>query len=165
MMHSDWNSAYSELWVLPLFGDRKPFPFLQRKFNDLEGEFSPNGQWIAYASDESGKLEVYVQPFPKSGAKWMVSTKGGSLPKWRKDGKELFYLSEDSKLMAVNIKYEPAFEATPPKALFPHVFWTNYRFLRTRFPWPLMASVSLFSHPSESRNPCRSIWCSIGLPA
>ena len=123
--HQDFNSAYSELWVLPLSGDRKPFPFLQRKFNDLEGEFSPNAKWIAYASDESGKLEVYVQPFPKSGAKWMVSTKGGRLPKWRKDGKELFYLSEDSKLMAVNIKYESAFEASPPKALFTHVFWTN----------------------------------------
>ena len=118
--HSDWNST-GELWVLPLSGDRKPFPFLQRKFNYSEGKFSPNGQWIAYASDESGKLEVYVQPFPKSGAKWKISTTGGRLPKWRKDGKELFYLSEDSKLMAVAINYGPAFEASPPKALFPCV--------------------------------------------
>ena len=137
--HTGSNSAYTELWVLPLFGDRKPFPFLQRKFNDSEGQFSPNGQWIAYASNESGKNEVYIQTFPKSGAKWMVSTKGGSLPKWRKDGKELFYLSEDSKLMAVAINYGPAFEASSSQGAIYSCFLDNSCFSEPVFrcfQWP-----------------------------
>ena len=108
-----------DVWVLPLFGDQKPVPFLQTEFNERSGRFSPDGRWIAYASDESGTYQVYVQSFPTSGGKWQVSTNGGSFPAWRRDGKELFYVSEDKKIMAVEVKGEGAtFERGAPKVLF-----------------------------------------------
>ena len=111
-----------DLWVLPLFGDRKPIPFLQTEFQELDGRFSPNGRWIAYDSNESGRREVYVQPFPVSAGRWQISTNGGSDPIWRPDGKELFYLAADGKLMADPVKADAAFEAGVPKALFQTMF-------------------------------------------
>ncbi|MDQ3254066.1 MAG: protein kinase, partial [Acidobacteriota bacterium] len=114
-----------DIWVLPLEGDRQPFPLLQTEFNEAQARFSPNGKWIAYTSDESGTLQVYVQSFPATGAKWPVSTSGGDQPRWRRDGRELFYLAADGKLMAVEVKTEGTFEAGVPKPLFetriPHV--------------------------------------------
>jgi len=108
----------SDLWILPMAGDRKPFPFLQTVFNEQQAQFSPDGKWISYTSDESGAPEVYVQTFPASGGKWRISTNGGAEPQWRRDGKELFYLSADKKLMAVDIKQGSLFEAGVPKTLF-----------------------------------------------
>ncbi len=109
----------TDLWVLPLFGDQKPFPLLQTEFNERLGRFSPDGRWIAYVSDESGINQVYVQSFPASGGKWQVSTNGGYWPAWRHDGKELFYVSSDRKIMAVDVKGAGAtFETGAPKALF-----------------------------------------------
>jgi Tol biopolymer transport system component len=108
-----------DLWVLPLFGDRKPIPFLQTTFNETNGRFSPDGRWIAYVSNETGPFQVYVQSFPQSGGKWMVSTNGGTQPRWRPDGKELFYLGADRKLMVVDVKEDAnKFEAGSPRALF-----------------------------------------------
>jgi eukaryotic-like serine/threonine-protein kinase len=107
-----------DLWVLPLEGDRKPFPFLQTPFWETEAQFSPDGRWIAYRTNESRKSEVYVQTFPVSGGRWQVSTNGGHHPQWRSDGKELFYCSVDGKLMAVDVKSGGAFEAGLPKTLF-----------------------------------------------
>jgi Tol biopolymer transport system component len=107
-----------DLCVLPLDGDRKPFPFLQTPFNELSGRFSPDGRWIAYGSDESGKQEAYVQTFPASGGKWQLSTKGGMPPRWSGDGKEMFYISRDGELMAVEVKIGGTFEAGIPKVLF-----------------------------------------------
>ena len=111
-----------DLWMLPLAGDRKPIPFLQTEFNETAAQFSPDGRWIAYASDESGRYEVYVRPFnggPAAGGKWLISSNGGNWPKWRGDGKELFYLAADGKLMAVEVKGDSsAFEAADPKPLF-----------------------------------------------
>jgi serine/threonine protein kinase/Tol biopolymer transport system component len=108
-----------DLWVLPLFGDQKPFPFVQTEFNERNGRFSPDGRWIAYASDESGAYQIYVQSFPTSGGKFPVSTNGGSFPAWSRDGKELFYVSPDRKMMAVEVKGEGAtFEPAVPKVLF-----------------------------------------------
>jgi len=107
-----------DLWVLPLEGDRQPFPFLQTPFWDSDAQFSPDGRWIAYRTTESGRPEVYVQTFPASGGRWQVSTKGGHHPQWRGDGKELFYCSTDGKLMAVDVKSGGAFEAGLPKTLF-----------------------------------------------
>jgi len=110
----------SDLWILPLTGVRKPIPFAQTRFNEQHGTFSPNGHWIAYTSDESGRDEVYVQPFPPSGAKWEVSAEGGSFPRWRDDGKELFYLSANSTMMVAETKGVSAtFEAQAPRVLFP----------------------------------------------
>jgi Tol biopolymer transport system component/predicted Ser/Thr protein kinase len=92
-----------DLWALPLTGDRKPVTLVRTPFNDSQGQLSPDGRWLAYRSAESGKYEVYVQAFPPSGGKWQISTAGGEEPRWRRDGKELFYVAED-KLMAVRVK-------------------------------------------------------------
>jgi Tol biopolymer transport system component len=89
-----------DLWVLPLFGERKPFPYVNTSFNEANGQFSPDGRWVAYQSDESGQIEIYVRPFPGPGGKWQISTGGGIEPRWRRDGKELFYIAPDGKLMA-----------------------------------------------------------------
>jgi eukaryotic-like serine/threonine-protein kinase len=108
-----------DLWVAPQFGDRKPFPYLQTQFNEVDGAFSPDGHWVAYMSDESGRNETYVQAFPLSGAKFQISTGGGGEPTWRNNGSELFYRSADGNLMAVPVKLGATFEAGVPKSLFP----------------------------------------------
>jgi eukaryotic-like serine/threonine-protein kinase len=108
-----------DLWIAPQFGDRKPFPYLHAQFNESEGNFSPDGRWVAYVSDESGRNEIYVQAFPLSGAKFQISTGGGTQPTWRKDGTELFYLAADRNLMAVPIKSGATLEVGVSKSLFP----------------------------------------------
>jgi Tol biopolymer transport system component len=108
-----------DLWVLPLFGERRPEPFLRTDFQESGGRFSPDGRFVAYVSDESGRFEVYVQSFPASGGKWQVSNGGGASPRWRRDGRELFYLSADGKLMAVEVDgSSDTFEAGVPVPLF-----------------------------------------------
>jgi Tol biopolymer transport system component len=112
-----------DLWVLPLFGDRKPFPFSQTPFSKNWARFSPDGRWVAYQSNASGQNEVYVQPFREgtgagSAATFQVSTNGGTDPQWRRDGKELFYMAPDRTLMAVDVKLGSTFEAGSPKPLF-----------------------------------------------
>jgi serine/threonine protein kinase/Tol biopolymer transport system component len=109
--------TFGDLWLLPLEGERKPFPFSQTQFREFAPKFSPTGAHIAYQSDESGRIEIWVQTFP-AGGKWQVSTGGGQLPQWRNDGKELFYISPDRKLMGVEVKPGAAFEASLPKVLF-----------------------------------------------
>jgi len=93
-----------DLFLLPLSGDRKPVPFLATPFNELGGRFSPDGRWMAYASDESGRSEVYARPFPGPGGAVRVSTGAGAWPRWRQDGREIFYMAEDRKLMSAEIK-------------------------------------------------------------
>jgi hypothetical protein len=85
--------AALDLWVMPLTGDRKPYPCLTTPFDETQGQFSPDGHWVAYHSNETGPLEVYVRPFPPSGNVKRVSTAGGASPRWRPDGRELFYLT------------------------------------------------------------------------
>jgi Tol biopolymer transport system component len=94
----DENTNF-ELWYLPA-ADRLPIPYLKSKFGVSHGQFSPDGKWVAYASNESGRWEVYVSSFPTPGGNWKISSSGGSEPRWRQDGKELFYLASDGKLMA-----------------------------------------------------------------
>ena len=106
------------LWLLPMEGDHKPVPYLLTSFNQGDAQFSPDGKWMAYASNESGQPQVYVQAIPANGAKWQVSPAGGTQPRWRGDGKELFYISSDQKLMAVSVKSGAAFEAGAPQPLF-----------------------------------------------
>jgi hypothetical protein len=112
------NTA-SDLWLLPLSGDRKPVPYLQTPFDELNAHFSPDGRWMAYQSNESGQFQVYLQTVPLSGSKYQISTAGGSAPHWRRDGKELFYVSADRKVTAVPVKLGATVEAGVPQPLFP----------------------------------------------
>lgn len=123
--------ASDQLWVLPLFGDRKPFRFVQGNSGAASAQFSPNGHYVAYNSVETGREEIYVQTFPQPSGRWEISTAGGMQPMWRRDGKELYYLMPDNKLMAVDVNTTSAtFQAGIPKELFqaqlvPTSYWRN----------------------------------------
>jgi len=108
----------SDLWVVPLEGDRKPFPYLDEPARESDGRFSPDGRWVVYGSDETGRNEVFLQDFPKKSAKFQVSTGGGSEGRWRRDGRELFYLAADGSLMSVDVTPAPAFALGVPRKLF-----------------------------------------------
>ena len=109
-----------DIWALAIDGDRKPFPIVQTNFDERLAQFSPDGNWIAYESNESGRFEIYVRPFAgsqsKAGSKLPISTNGGSQVRWRRDGKELFYIALDGRLMSVPIHF-----ASNSKALEPGV--------------------------------------------
>jgi serine/threonine-protein kinase len=113
-----------DIWVLRM-GDpsaalgqaRKAQPFLQTPFDESVPRFSPDGRWLAYISNESGRFEIYVQPYPGPGGKWQISTEGGTEPVWNRNGRELFYRSGD-KMMAVEIATQPSFSAGKPRMLF-----------------------------------------------
>ncbi len=108
----------SDVWILPLFGDRKPFPLVHTNYFEGEAVFSPDSRWIAYTTDDSGQANVFVQAFPEAGEKLQVSTAGGNAPSWRSDGKELYYLGLDSTLMAVAIDTTGRVDVGTPQALF-----------------------------------------------
>ena len=111
-----------DLWVPPLSGDKRPFPFLKTSFAEREGQFSPDSKWVAYQSNESGQFEIYVQPFPGPGGKLQISSNGGAQPRWNRNGKEIFYVSLDSKMMAAPVRLSPdgqSLETGTPVALFP----------------------------------------------
>jgi Tol biopolymer transport system component len=116
--NTDPKTGY-DLWAVPMTGDGKPFAVAQTEFEERDGQFSPDDRWVAYQSNESGRFEIYVQPFPGPGGKWQVSSNGGAQVRWRPDAKELFYVSLDGKLMAVPIalKAEQP-EIGAPAALF-----------------------------------------------
>src|SRR5207248_11172645 len=100
-------TTQADIWALPLVGERTPFPVVQTQFDEIQGQFSPDGQWIAYASNESGRYEIYIRSFAAAGTKRQVSTGGGLQPRWRRDGKELFYVAPDHRMMAVAIDAAP----------------------------------------------------------
>ena len=116
------GTASGGIWLLPLEEDREPTLFLKTPFNVYTSRLSPDGHWIAYASDESGRLEIYVQPFPGLGGKWPISTDGGGHAVWSRDGRELFYRNGD-KMMVVEVTTQPNFSAGSPKALFEGQFF------------------------------------------
>jgi len=107
-----------DLWIAPQSGDKKPFPYLQQPYNEFDGVFSPDGRWVAYVSNETGRNEVFVQAFPVSGAKWQISQAGGVDPQWRKDGSELFFGAAGGILMAVPVKTGPSFIPGTPSPMF-----------------------------------------------
>jgi Tol biopolymer transport system component len=112
----------NDLWILPVAGDKKPFPFLKTPFDERDGQFSPDSRWIAYQSNESGQFEIYVQPFPGPGGKFRISSNGGAQPRWNKNSQEIFYVSLDSKMMAAPVKLSPdgqSLQTGTPAALFP----------------------------------------------
>ena len=106
-----------DLWVMPLDGDRKPRPLVQTPFNERNGAISPDGKWLAYQSNQSGRFEVYVTTFPEGGRKLAVSTDGGFDPVWAHSGRELFFSSARAT-MAAEITMRPEFSVGRPQALF-----------------------------------------------
>jgi serine/threonine protein kinase len=109
----------TDLWVLPINGARIPVVFLKGESNEVWGQFSPDGHWVAYQSNETRRFEIYVRPFPGPGELVPISTEGGVYPRWSRDGKELYYIAPDSKLMAVSVSIKNGrFEAGTPTALF-----------------------------------------------
>jgi serine/threonine protein kinase/Tol biopolymer transport system component len=108
-----------EIWMLPMVGEHKPYPFLQAAYNIGQGRFSSDGRWLAYVTDESGRANVYVTPFPDGKGKWQISADGGSMVRWRKDGKELYYLNATGDLMAVEVTGSgQEFSVGRPRILF-----------------------------------------------
>ena len=114
-----------DVMVLPLTGTggRQPYPFLSTRFNEGQGVFAPDGTWVAYQSNESGRNEIHVRPFPGPGGQWPISAGGGTSPRWRKDGKELYYVAADNKMMTVPVAVHRTaqgvvFIAGTPAALF-----------------------------------------------
>ena len=97
------GSTGTDVYVLPLFGDRKPFPIVKTPYSEGAPEISPDGRWLLYVSDESKKQQVYITPFPGGGSKWQVSVTDGLAPKWRGDGKEIYYISYDGSFNAVDV--------------------------------------------------------------
>jgi eukaryotic-like serine/threonine-protein kinase len=121
-----------DLWLLPVAGDSKTAKlFVDSPGDQMHGNFSPDGKFVAYTSNESGRFEVYVETFPRSERKWPVSTGGGYEPRWRADGHEIYYLSEDRKLMAVSVGPGPIFGV--PKPLFQTRVAAGITSLRTHY--------------------------------
>ena len=118
------TSGARDIWVLPREGDASPF--VATAFDERSSMFSPDGRWLAYVSDESGRDEVYVQPYPGPGGKWPISTEGGTEPRWSADGRELFYRLGD-KMMVVEVQSEPAFTSGRPQLVFegPYLLGTS----------------------------------------
>ena len=108
----------NQLWIVETAGEKKARPFATEANFQGDSRFSPDGRWLAYDSDESGRFEVYVRPFPGPGGRWQISTAGGGQPHWRRDGKELTFLTPENKLMAVPIGTTSGFQAGPPALLF-----------------------------------------------
>jgi Tol biopolymer transport system component len=111
------RTTREDIWVLPLDGRRKPVPFLRTPFREGLAALSPDGRWIAYASDESGRGEIYVQPYPGPGGRIQISPDGGNEPLWSTHGRELYYRNQE-KVLAVSIQTEPSFSVSRPTVLF-----------------------------------------------
>jgi Tol biopolymer transport system component len=120
ILYEEWApETGADLFLLPMTGEReKPVSFLRTRFNESDARFSPDGKWIAYSSNESGKIEIYVRSRATPGEKWQVSNAGGVNIIWNSNGKELFYISGDSQLMAVPVTTGNTFEAGTPVSLF-----------------------------------------------
>jgi serine/threonine protein kinase len=121
LFHVPYADTGYDVFALPLTGDRTPRPFVRSRGADLHARFSPDGRWVAYSSAESGRHQIYVQPFPNADGRWQLSTDGGSEPRWRGDGRELFFIGSDRRLMAVPVTTgvtSTSFEHGPPVALF-----------------------------------------------
>jgi Tol biopolymer transport system component len=113
------NTQNSDTWLLEMFGEKKATPFAESPFDKVHARVSPDSRWIAYATNDSGTYQIVVQSFPDpNGGKWQITAQGGVEPKWRRDGRELYYLALDGKLMAVPIKADQTFEAGTPTPLF-----------------------------------------------
>ncbi len=139
------SKTRTDIWALPLFGDRKAYRLLKSEFEEKNASLSPDGRWIAYQTDESGRYEIYVQPFPLTDRKWQVSTSGGGQARWRQDGKELYFLGPDRKLMAADVRVEGGnFKAGVPQALFDTRAALNGGLVATYFPYAVIGKGQRF---------------------
>lgn len=124
ILYEDSDASGTDLWLLPMEGEKKPFPWVRSPFNEWNSRFSPDGRWVAYQSDESGRFEIYVREFTTSangisaGPAYQVSRDGGEVPQWTRDGKELIYAGLDRMLRAVDVITTPRFTTLPAKTLF-----------------------------------------------
>ena len=111
-----WSNGNA--WLFPLFGQKQPSPFVVNSSSQLQLRLSPDGRWLAYTSNESGRWEIYVQPFPAAGTKSVVSAAGGSEARWRADGRELFFVAPDNTLMSAAVLPGPTWQNAEPRPLF-----------------------------------------------
>ena len=102
--HAEVGMGKLGVWVLPLFGDRKPFPLVEGQFDARDPRISPNCKWVAYLSEEPGQEQIYITSFPDGKRRYQATTAGGDNPRWRQDGKELFFMSPDGNLEAVSVE-------------------------------------------------------------
>jgi len=117
LLYFEMVSKRPVIWVLPLIGDKKPFPFLTQPFPEYSPRFSPDGRFVAYVAEESGKAEIYVRPFPGPGPAWQVSRAGGKAPRWSPDGREIFFVTENA-VMSAAVRNGRGFETSAPVPLF-----------------------------------------------
>ncbi len=117
LFETDDPARARDIYAVPVAGGERR-PVLETNFDEHDARLSPDGRWLAYASNESGRDEVYVQTYPDPTGKWQVSTNGGAYPEWRGDGREMYYLAADNELMAVSVQTAPTFTAGLPQALF-----------------------------------------------
>jgi Tol biopolymer transport system component len=125
----------NDIWIQPLEGEQKPYPFIATEANENNGRISPDGRWVAYTSDASGRPEVYVTSMPSAAGKWQLSTAGGVMPRWRQDGREIFFLAPDNTLMAVSVDGSGAgFQVNDARPLFrpPMAEQVGYQYAVTR---------------------------------
>jgi eukaryotic-like serine/threonine-protein kinase len=143
----------ASIWVLPMFGDHKAYPLISNDFNNTFSQFSPDGHWVAYDSNESGRDEIYAVAFPNPTARFQISTAGGANVQWRPDGKELYYTDADNKIMAVDIaSHGDALQIGTPHALWqprlqtvnpPYATTDGKRFLANELPLQSTSHLSL----------------------
>src|SRR5262249_11538165 len=155
------SSGSGMLSLLPLTGDRKPTVLLNPGAAG-PGQLSPDNHWISYFSNESGRQEVYVMRYPNRGGKWLVSTNGGAAPRWRSDGKEIFYVSADSKVMAAEVNGESdAFQVGAVRSLF------GIRPASARYAYDVSPDGQHFlvNTPLEDRSPSSPLTVVVNWPA
>jgi Tol biopolymer transport system component len=155
-----------DLWVLPAGAGGQPIPFLRTRFNEMHGQISPDGKWLAYASDESGIWEVYVQSFPIPGGKQTISVGGGTEPQWRADGRELFYLAPDGSMMSVETRSGDTFEIKRPHTLFRAPTFLDATTARNRYVVTTDGQRFLIDTVTEQREPLTIIvnWTALLKP-
>jgi Tol biopolymer transport system component len=118
LLYTALERGKRSVWTLPADGDRRPQPVVQGEFNYGQASLSPDGRWVAYVSDESGRDEVYVRAFPPTEERWIVSGGGGSQPRWRRDGREIFFVSPQRMLTGVPVSTSERIELGSPERLF-----------------------------------------------
>ena len=162
LIFSTTASSDRDLWLLPLTGDQKPVSFLSAPGDQMHGTFSQDGRLVAYSSSESGPFEVHGQTFPLTDRQWIVSTTGGYEPRWRADGREMYYLSLDRKLMAVTVDPGPSFGT--PTALFQARVAGGVSSQRTHYVPAATGSDSSSTRQPATLRSFPSPWCSTGKP-